>query len=221
MSLCNRCGKPVEFRYVNGRCVPLHIDGGCSDYAASSVNDYSGTYRSQERTCFPTKCPKCGDEVFFLRHNGGSVWVDPPLGWPWYKHGCFNIEASSPQNSLALAYEISAPDSASGSGELWVIGVVKSTDVRPSKEVTDAIVDTGASSRLSLKIKNNAGYLFGKLVVVDSQFNLVFPAEHPEHRFDVISKKLLPPEYVNCEVCGVILNHKNVRRHMKRHERDA
>lgn len=37
----------------------------------------------------PTTCPECGASVFFIRHNGGSVWVDA-LGWPWPKHGCFD-----------------------------------------------------------------------------------------------------------------------------------
>lgn len=26
--------------------------------------------------------------MFFVRHNGGSVWLNE-LGWPWEKHGCF------------------------------------------------------------------------------------------------------------------------------------
>src|SRR5215469_8383434 len=38
--------------------------------------------------CHPTSCPKCGASVFFVRHNGGSVWFDS-LGKPWPKHGCF------------------------------------------------------------------------------------------------------------------------------------
>ena len=221
MSICNRCGKPVEFRYVNGRCVPLHVDGGCSGFTVSSVNDFSGSNRSQERTCFPTNCPECGDEVFFIRHNNGSVWVDPPLGWPWYKHRCFGNEVSGQQDSLATTYKLHDLSSASGDGGdgRLVLGIVKSTNVRPNKTVTEAIVDSGGASRLGLKIKNNAGYLFGKLVIVDNRLDLIFPAEQPDHRFDVISAKVLPPEYVNCEVCGVMLKSKNVRKHMKRHER--
>src|SRR5208337_4997684 len=26
--------------------------------------------------CSPTACPLCGARVFFVRHNGGSVWFD-------------------------------------------------------------------------------------------------------------------------------------------------
>ncbi len=38
--------------------------------------------------CYPTSCPICGASVFFVRHNGGSVWFDS-LGKPWPKHACF------------------------------------------------------------------------------------------------------------------------------------
>ena len=38
--------------------------------------------------CYPTSCPICGASVFFVRHNGGSVWFDS-LGKPWPKHSCF------------------------------------------------------------------------------------------------------------------------------------
>lgn len=38
----------------------------------------------------PSRCPICGNDVFFIRHNGGSMYFDPPFGWPWYRHGCFD-----------------------------------------------------------------------------------------------------------------------------------
>lgn len=34
-------------------------------------------------------CPICGAPVYFVRHNGGAVWLDA-LGLPWPKHACFN-----------------------------------------------------------------------------------------------------------------------------------
>ena len=36
-----------------------------------------------------TTCPICGATVYFVRHNGGCVWLDS-LGWPWPKHPCFD-----------------------------------------------------------------------------------------------------------------------------------
>jgi hypothetical protein len=79
--------------------------------------------------CHPTICPECQSEVYFIRHNGGSVWVDE-LGWPWPKHDCFNHPGSpesynyvtslanlphaSPDQNLGLIYRISRPQSPIG-----------------------------------------------------------------------------------------------------------
>ena len=54
-----------------------------SSDGALTIYDYRG-----ESVCHPAICPEpgCGEQVYFIRHNGGSVWVDPPLGWPWPKH---------------------------------------------------------------------------------------------------------------------------------------
>ncbi len=81
-----------------------HLGGGggwSGGFTTQTVEPFSysegalTTYRVESDFCHPTSCPKCGGEVFFIRHNGGSVWVDPPLGWPWPKHGCFD-DSSSP-----------------------------------------------------------------------------------------------------------------------------
>ena len=47
-------------------------------------------YRDED-FCHSTSCPACGAPVYFVRHNGGSVWFDE-LGPPWDKHGCFADE---------------------------------------------------------------------------------------------------------------------------------
>jgi hypothetical protein len=81
-----------------------HLGGGggwSGDYTTPTIESFSyregalTTYRFESDFCCPTNCPKCGAEVFFIRHNGGSVWVDPPLGWPWPKHGCFDDSSST------------------------------------------------------------------------------------------------------------------------------
>lgn len=61
--------------------------------------------------CKPTSCPICGAEVFFVRHNGGSVWFDE-LGQPWPKHGCFDTDISVRQTTwrlLTAAESVRAP----------------------------------------------------------------------------------------------------------------
>lgn len=52
--------------------------------------------------CRPTICPKCGSSVFFVRHNGGSVWFDE-LGPPWEKHACFDDAAPEARFRSALS----------------------------------------------------------------------------------------------------------------------
>lgn len=91
---CTSCGGDIIFRYVDGRLTPIHLSGGCStDYSAvGSVR--SAPSQFADDFCRPTTCPRCGAAVFFIRHNGGSVWVDE-LGWPWPKHGCFDEPAES------------------------------------------------------------------------------------------------------------------------------
>ena len=83
MYFCYRCDKPIEFYKDSlGQSRKRHIDGTWynTSYSASEVRSYANSIRSDESTCFPTTCPKCHASVFFIQHNGGSVWVDPPLG---------------------------------------------------------------------------------------------------------------------------------------------
>lgn len=86
MPNCDQCGQRIEFRYVNGRLTPIHPYGGCG--VLYDVRDHYRTHASDNR-CWRTVCQRCQKPVYFIRHNGGSVWIDPPLGPPWDKHGCF------------------------------------------------------------------------------------------------------------------------------------
>ncbi len=73
------CGQTVKFRHIQGRVVPLGCDCDSEPRKRSET---------PEAFCRKTECPKCYSDVFFIRHNGGSVWLDN-LGWPWPRHGCF------------------------------------------------------------------------------------------------------------------------------------
>ena len=80
---CAFCSCEIRFRVIRGTTVPLHDgDHGCLGYKL---------YRKDTtRVCHPTICRGCKQPVFFVRHNNGSVWFDPPLGHPWPKHECSN-----------------------------------------------------------------------------------------------------------------------------------
>ena len=93
MTGCAKCGQPVEFRFMDGRPIPLHFEGGCSGSQGATGGER--VRKSDESSCIRTKCLKCFEAVFFIRHNGGSVWIDPPLGPPWYRHGCMDMAGQS------------------------------------------------------------------------------------------------------------------------------
>lgn len=82
MSICRYCGQEITFRKIDGRCVPIHLYGRlCGDRLSFTHKNIKSSVQ--------TRCPKCRQMVFLVRHNGGSVWLDE-LGWPWPRHGCFN-----------------------------------------------------------------------------------------------------------------------------------
>ena len=86
MNLCRDCDQEVTYITVKGIARPIHESGHCGEY---------------RKTARPAKCPKCAQRVYFVEHNGGSVWFDEPLGPPWPKHPCFDLEANSEQGAGA------------------------------------------------------------------------------------------------------------------------
>ena len=188
MSICDRCGSPITFRHVDGRAIPIHSGGGCRG-ANSRAATFSGNNASQESTSFATSCPKCGEEVYFVRHNGGSVWLDPPLGSPWYKHFCFDSDykLNHKQQNLLKEYDINYPKS-----ENLILGVVKQTTHQKNKrfiDSTDIFMVVGDQEELYVEAKNNAGFLLGKLCLLDKQEKLIWPIAEKSYRFAVLSTK--------------------------------
>jgi hypothetical protein len=118
-------------------------------------------YRNED-FCQPTKCPKCGGSVYFVRHNGGSVWFDD-LGLPWPKHPCFNDTMANQVHRRLTehAREVRSP----------LMGIVIETEIRPNNVgdrvsvrcADDTIVIADVSPGLDLK------NLVGELVVVSRQ----------------------------------------------------
>lgn len=89
--IATNAGTKTVIRYINGRPTPIHLSGGCG--VRYDIREHYRSHSSESR-CWLTKCPRCPASVYFIRHNGGSVWVDPPPGWPWTKHGCFIEETT-------------------------------------------------------------------------------------------------------------------------------
>lgn len=223
MPVCSRCGQPIEFRYVDGRCVPIHPLGGCSGgHSNSPANTYSGHLRSTESTCFETTCPECGERVFFIRHNRGSVWIDPPLGAPWYKHWCMDAGPSAPlkpRSSLlhdfAIPKERLQPD--------LIIGVATEAEPFLSGETTILKVQAGAKDEFDLLIKNSAGFLVGRMVVFDRSFEAIQWIENEMYTFKILAPLHYPKDFdyprdamVQCPECSSKMKAKNLRKHFRK-----
>lgn len=229
MSTCSRCGNQVEFRYVDGRCIPLHFDGGCESGMSTRPTDYSKAKTSKESVCFATKCPKCSSEVFFIRHNGGSVWIDPPLGYPWFKHPCFfNGDAGTGKKRLIDDFNFGTLAGHKKKYPEYQIGIVKETFVEQFKRFTKVNFQAGRSESTWLEVKSNsAGFLLGKVCVFDSKKKDIWPLDDSEkvfRLFDPDEVIVLPPKkpiklepgFVRCRRCGVVINKKNLNKHRRK-----
>lgn len=89
---CPSCKEQVSYRIIQGRTIPIGCKcGGWNSNQHREPDECRRNYNSWPESdfCRPTRCPKCQAEVYFIRHNGGSVWVDD-LGSPWPKHACFD-----------------------------------------------------------------------------------------------------------------------------------
>lgn len=225
MPTCSRCGGEIEFRYIDGRCIPLHFSGGCGGSARSEVNDYPGYRRSRDSSCFRTKCPKCGDGVYFIRHNGGSVWIDPPLGPPWPKHPCMDsayVAARGVRSPAVVEADLARFPQRDG----LVLGIVKEGEASDSKCCSLINIETGKNINIVLLIKNNAGFLVGRLVLYDQHGGTVSPVENDGYVFNVLARlkpQLTRPDSlarrIKCPECDVSIAVGRIADHLKRAHR--
>ena len=222
MSTCSRCGQPVDFRYVNGRCIPIHSQGSCVyGGAASNLRDFSGYTRCDDSSCFQTACPQCGENVYFIRHNGGSVWIDAPLGPPWYKHPCLNQQGdTSPTKKTALISDYNL--SRYKEDDELIIGVVKEAEISRDEEFSLINIETGEAENFYLLMKNKAGFLVGRVVILEQKTNLVRCIENDTYVFKVL-EPVRVPKWLNydlsyktkCPECDVSIKLENLSRHLK------
>jgi len=223
MPICSRCGSEIEFRYIKGRCIPLHLyGGGCGGSARSDVYDYAGYSRSGESSCFLTKCPACGDGVYFIRHNGGSVWIDPPLGPPWYKHPCMDntdVVAKGVRSQVVSESALAK----FGHRDSLIIGIVKEAEASASKLCSLINIEHGRDKNIVLLVKNNAGFLVGHLVLYDQRGKSVSWVENESYTFRVITRlkpRFVQPEslarHIECPECLNKIRVEDISEHLKR-----
>lgn len=120
---CFTCGKSYEWRTIRDKPVLLRM---CLCRRAPRSNPVEATDWSGG-VCCPTKCPQCRAPVYFVRHNGGSVWFDE-LGIPWPKHGCM-ISSAQDQAESARSVHSFFPTSDSIGVVVECFGVPKRSPI--------------------------------------------------------------------------------------------
>jgi hypothetical protein len=129
---CDKCGGDIVIRWMGSGLVPIHLSGSCGGSAGWYAAPSRWAYGTEDFTR-PTSCPVCSADVFFVRHNGGSVWFDE-LGPPWEKHPCFDDDATA--TVIRSALRAAPPDAALGivletaseRGGVWGRVVVRCSD---------------------------------------------------------------------------------------------
>jgi hypothetical protein len=188
----------------------MHLDGPCiAGGEAQIVRDFSGYTRSDDSCCNPTTC-KCGAEVFFIRHNGGSVWINPPLGPPWDEHECEFVTRPdrTPRSSIA-AQSYLRDRSAKG----YSIGVVKDAHVAARGKFTIITLEDGSKGGSIVVLKNRAGFLTGRLVFYNPQRKMVTCADDEKYSFGVLAH--FTSKNVECPLCGLEMDQEKIAEHLQ------
>ena len=200
MTVCAICGQPVEFRFMDGRPIPLHFEGGCPGRQGATGGER--VRKSVESSCIRTKCPKCSDAVFFIRHNGGSVWIDPPLGPPWYRHGCMDMtgqSASSGPDQRTSIVDAGLIDEL-GEREGIITGVVKISEISVDRRRTLLTIEVGETEDLVILVKGGADSFVGKIVVVDGPQRLIFCADERRFAFSIPNTLSVPRAFIDAGI---------------------
>lgn len=126
----------------------------------------------------PTICPECGADVYFIRHNGGSVWVDPPLGWPWSKHACFD-QPTTPTHNFSLWTERT---SGFPNAKLGIITRIKNYPTS-SEPLLEIHLPDSSSVSMVIRSMPSEPLTMGELVLVSEEDNLLLHPVHAEIPF--------------------------------------
>lgn len=121
--------------------------GGGNHFGTSDLFSYRTSHRWQngDNFCRPAKCPMCGGKCYFIRHNGGSVWIEK-LGWPWPKHPCFENQFRE-DASLQLLLKLPPTD------EMPVPGIILQASLDKTKTLVHLEVQCEAGETVSIEFK--------------------------------------------------------------------
>ena len=152
----------------------------------------------------PSRCPECGANVFFIRHNGGFVWIDPPLGPPWDKHGCFD----EPTGPTSIFSAWSPKTSGLTNPVLAIIKSIKTFGQGDESLVEVEFTDATRAS-LILRWTPNDDSLAGSLVFISEEDRLLLHRQHAEIPFHSFSR--IPPAgsdgWYTCPRCKLLVRY--------------
>ena len=139
-----------------------HAGGYASSYSSISPIATPAIHRwayKEEDFCSPTTCPICGASVYFVRHNGGNVWLDS-LGPPWPKHACFddddyliNLQKKLTETSFVI---------------FGVVVEVEATNPGVNGRIVVKCSD-GETINSIFNFQNDIKFWLGKLVIVEKK----------------------------------------------------
>lgn len=192
MPHCHYCGEKIDFRYTyDGRCVPIHPSGQCYGrsyphsyhYRGYAVYDYS-----EQDFCTPSKCSYCGEGVYFIRHNGGSVWIDPPLGWPWNRHPCYyDIKINRNERYTDISIDFGVNIELAKNINLGLI--IREGNPFDTNNYTALLIKQTSDKGRCIAIKNPSTSLLGSLILIDSSAIYTLSGVY-KIEFPIVSTKL-------------------------------
>lgn len=225
MPNCNICGQSIEIRIFNGRPTPIHAYGACTGVRSPSGSN-SGYNISTESFCKQTQCPKCQNPVFHIKHNGGTVWISPPLGPPWEKHACMHPTTSKAdktyghQQSLRLTTYNENSNSVTIKTE--ISGVVTATETMQHLNSTLICIDSGEREKTLLLVRFNATHLINQLVTYLPNGRQIWPVDRPDHVQTVLApiqiRHNIQYTYgrIKCPDCGADGREARLGRHLRK-----
>ena len=126
-------------------------------------------------SCQISRCPKCGDPVFFIRHNGGAVWLDPPLSPPWFKHPCFDNIPTSGERSNLLPLNKSSKELRN-----CRIGVVSSATKG------ELVFTTDNNKKLFFSVTGNPNDIVGEICAYNEKSRGIWALKNPKRVYSCI-----------------------------------
>jgi hypothetical protein len=107
-----------------------------------------------------------------------------------------------------------------------IIGIVKEAEVSATKRCSLINIEAGKNKNIVLLIKNNAGFLVGRLILYDQHGKSVSLAENDSYTFSVIARlkpKLVRPKslalQIECSECFDKVKAADIPEHLKRQHR--